>query len=315
MGRARARKAKRGNTKSLKQTDDGPVGFLGLPREIRDRIYEFVLVKETPIRAQIPQSVKRTYLHRNLRPSPRRTGYPKWHRSVHGLSLNLLRCNRQIASEAAALLYRRNVFHLCCWNDWTTLYLFLQCIGLNNRHHLRNIEINMTEPRAWPIGRSHRSPLWWGDRREGLELSFLDAGRPGLPPATLVHTLPSSIDASIDLLYGNGSSVRLNIVCNAWSPVPGFYGMLYFGPCYPSHPSTAETIGACQQKHEAVKQVGDRVEIVWTLSGEAAAADANKKQIEWDGWEILGPERGKVNCSEKFDTPWRKCFTIKKRLG
>ena len=298
------------------QIDHGSVGLFRLPREIRDRVYSFALIADTCIDDVLSPRLRRTYLQPSLKHlcSPRRKS--QWRRAFNKLGLNLLLCNRQLAREAAALFYGRNVFHFKCFLDWTDLYLFLQRIGTTNRRHLQNVRMYMETPRVRKIGANGRVDVGVV-RLQGQEMSFLDAGRPGglarLPVGSVVDTLPSSLAACFGLLRGAGPAVRVNIICWMWSPVPEFRAEYHLPGRNSSYPDVAETIETCRRDFLAVDDRKGRVEVVWTVTGQLGAVPANRERIERHGWEILGPERGKVDCAEEYSNSFCRSFTVRRK--
>ncbi|KAH7254496.1 hypothetical protein B0J15DRAFT_549061 [Fusarium solani] len=105
------------------------VGFLDLPGAIRQRIYNHELTVEHPV-----------YLFQDF--GPRVEAFapdkPKWW-------IALLYTNRQISSEAKAVLYGNNNFHLMDkpQKHGTLLQSFLDCIGASNANSLSRLCISL----------------------------------------------------------------------------------------------------------------------------------------------------------------------------
>ncbi len=122
--------------------------FLAMPPEIRNRIYALSLIARSPIivwSAQFPQG------SRSLKPYPRL----EWDReamrsSVQNLSLNLLRCNSAVASEAASVFYGLNMFSFRGDHEYLPIMTWLDTIGEKNRQYLTSLEMTVRRPsRAW----------------------------------------------------------------------------------------------------------------------------------------------------------------------
>lgn len=97
--------------------------FLSLPSELRNGIYELLLVDEQPIR---PGSLFASLFQ------------------PHIPTVDLLRANKTVHREASSILYGRNLF------DFGHPYLkpisqFLDQIGINNTGHIRHIMIAFPE--------------------------------------------------------------------------------------------------------------------------------------------------------------------------
>ena len=97
-----------------------PTNFLSLPRELRDQIYELVLV-EDPKLGSLPY-------------------YP--HPFFQMLTLGLLRANKTIHVEASSVFYSQNEFDLTkVARNPKDLASFLGQIGQNNAAHIQHIRV------------------------------------------------------------------------------------------------------------------------------------------------------------------------------
>ncbi|KAL8992198.1 MAG: hypothetical protein Q9169_007286 [Polycauliona sp. 2 TL-2023] len=142
---------------------EGPMGFFSIPRELRDRIYEYALSTDselvphhvTPPNITLPYSVPhdepltaallKTFKH-TLTPGAQIIAHhftvPYRVFSGKKPTIALLRTNKQIYGEASAVLYSSNTFIMC--NpvpdpEW------LNVIGQNNVKHLKNLRL-ITDP-------------------------------------------------------------------------------------------------------------------------------------------------------------------------
>ncbi|KAI4277007.1 MAG: hypothetical protein L6R38_005521 [Xanthoria sp. 2 TBL-2021] len=91
--------------------------FFSLPREIRDQIYELVLLDQEPI---VP------WFYYNGR---------------HKLTLALLRANKTVHHETSSLLYARNRFDLTIGTPENVASFFAR-IGRKNADHIRHIYVD-----------------------------------------------------------------------------------------------------------------------------------------------------------------------------
>lgn len=106
--------------------------FLSLPGELRNNIYEQLLVLQKPI---VPPTPPRSW-H-----SPLRALHPKLHPELY---LELLLANKTVHREASSLLYAQNHFDLtkCTPSDVAS---FLDQIGRHNASHIRLICIDFPD--------------------------------------------------------------------------------------------------------------------------------------------------------------------------
>ncbi|KAI4221574.1 MAG: hypothetical protein L6R36_006811 [Xanthoria steineri] len=101
------------------------LNFLGLPREIRDKIYGLVLLHQEPI-------------------------HPL--RLQDKISVGLLGANKTVQREGSSMLYARNRFAFY-WSTNDEIASFLELIGQNNRDHIRHIYIEFPSFRCLEIGK------------------------------------------------------------------------------------------------------------------------------------------------------------------
>lgn len=94
--------------------------FLSLPSELRNNVYEQVLVLREPIACPTQQGLERLQLQ------------------LGSLTLGLLRTNKAVRREASSILYAQNRFDftVCTSEDVTS---FLEQIGPNNASYIRHI--------------------------------------------------------------------------------------------------------------------------------------------------------------------------------
>lgn len=122
--------------------------FTSLPLEIRNKIYGLLLISSEPIAVYTKLSI---LLGEGYYPEPHE---PQLSSKVAAVTFGLLRVNRMISIEAAAVFYHYNVFYFGGsqqWplvDPWDPLYSFLFTIGDRNRSYLRYLEAEISRPRA-----------------------------------------------------------------------------------------------------------------------------------------------------------------------
>ncbi|KAH8590388.1 hypothetical protein B0O99DRAFT_634781 [Bisporella sp. PMI_857] len=101
--------------------------FLSLPGELRDIMYELLLVLDEPIVSP-------------TRPSPQ-YNRPQLQTTLQKLHIDILLANKMIHREASSVLYGQNRFDLTkCTSEQVSL--FVTQIGRHNSSHIRYIHIN-----------------------------------------------------------------------------------------------------------------------------------------------------------------------------
>ncbi|KAI9840635.1 MAG: hypothetical protein M1837_001404 [Sclerophora amabilis] len=103
--------------------------FEGLPPEVRMMIYKCLFVKEDDIR---PLSHEDRYMEEPGSAQPPNLSS----------ALSFLRTSRRINAEASAVLYGQNRFLIYGDDYGEVMLLFLQTIGKQNRHAIRNVELD-----------------------------------------------------------------------------------------------------------------------------------------------------------------------------
>lgn len=122
------------------------LSFFSLPRELRDQIYERILIAPLPIIAwhnkplQIWQrsvlEATWTYIEEY-----KQSSFP-----IQSQALNLIRCSRLMALETAEIFYRNNTFRFLGGWTWDCLVKWLEAIGPQNRASIRKLELTMVKP-------------------------------------------------------------------------------------------------------------------------------------------------------------------------
>ncbi|KAL8845762.1 MAG: hypothetical protein Q9221_009101 [Calogaya cf. arnoldii] len=125
--------------------------FFSLARELRDRIYEYALTTSNVVSP-------------SYRKMPSQLFYPEQY------AVALLRTNKQISNEAAAILYSSNTFELCsAWSLEDGIYRYsvktrlawLHTIGQHNVQRLRTLRLVIDPPfETDNPGKKYCKTLW-----------------------------------------------------------------------------------------------------------------------------------------------------------
>lgn len=123
------------------------VTFLDLPREVRNQIYYEALVVSRPITVSsiivgLPgpieyntETKQKTISHKCI--------IEGRDEILNDITHGLLRCQKQVSSEAAVTFYQLNTFDFDGNEVWNPLYTFLKGIGDSKRDLLRRVSVNV----------------------------------------------------------------------------------------------------------------------------------------------------------------------------
>jgi len=267
----------------------GPT-FSSLPLEIRNKIYEDLLIAPDPLTV---------YSAPPDRSDEHRGGvYPK----LFPLTLGLLRVNKTIAAEAAAVFYHRNTFafsapyHSFEFDTWDPLYSFLLTIGATNRAHLLRLEAAISRPMEiikdadGTITTCAYGPRWLRKvyaRDQHLRVyPPVDSNR--VIGLTVDYVSPA-IEAVFRILGPNGSNLRLSLTM-----VDGYLpGIALFYDDYSDWNSwwslEIPDYVEIMRSQFTSRFPGDegRVEVLWEGSSVKSAIDPAVDRVEKLGWEII----------------------------
>lgn len=272
--------------------------LMTLPREVREMIYEPLLIDSSPITVYseppyAPDDDEKARIH------SRSSKFPH-------LALSLFRVNRIIAIESASLFYHHNTFkfggrhqptlsyinvHPKNTDYWDALYSFLYCIGPRNRARLRYIEADISRP--LPVTKDTDGTVsslvtdsWM------RKVHARDQHKRIYPP---VHDGPYSslvfddvspaIDAVFRILGHHGFKLQLGLIMEfgIW---PRLYSEEYLSGWSEEVPDHVEAMR--KRFTRLPNREGERVEVLWKGGGNKSRFIWSSARLVKDGWEIVG---------------------------
>ena len=279
------------------------VGFLDLPRELRDKIYHYSLVVSEPItvwsgtheedddilRSDSPRSVTRRS----------RTTVDTHSPILHHLALSLLYCNRQVCYEALAILYLYNTFRFTGDSNWNPLYAFLQMIGEENRRRLRSLEMQIPQPmHVWQHADGTRTSMHgWRFSEVIAQGAFAQSSSLSIVgQIKMVDHLDPAIEACFRILGKNRPSLSFVLVLDRHY-LPGVRVMYdeqhRYAYCFSL--DMPVMIEKCRQHFTADHGVTSQVEVLW--KGECIRDQFTKQTtlIQDKGWVIVEAKEGYIH--------------------
>lgn len=279
--------------------------FASLPIEIRDQIYELLLVSTSNILVWKGER-KNEYHYENNDWQPPCTTI-KWRdvdkaatrASLAPLALDLFRCNKLVGRETARFFYTRNTFSFEGQHNFDVIEAWLREIGLTNRSFLASIHISAGRPDyGWQLasGERVRDPerhnleeiyprhpylQLRADAREGhvdninpsVEKIFVELGK---------RNSERKLKIIMQLLRGAYPGVRVARNWDDCLPHLGYYGM--------DLPNLMER---CRSLHTK------NVEVIWEGQDCRRELEEQQERLESLGWgvEILSATHD-LHCPE-----------------
>ncbi|KAH7128469.1 hypothetical protein B0J11DRAFT_525044 [Dendryphion nanum] len=269
------------------------MSFLDLPREVRDMIYEYILIDTNPILVySVPTNADNNYeIPQNYKFRPR----------TSHLTLGLLRVNREIAMESASLFYYHNTFQFgdryrsaSLYNPfpggfdyWDALYSFLSCIGSRNRNRLRKIEMDISRPQLVTKDEhgtvsSYMRDSWWLKKVHSRD-TYTRKNGPEYDGSRYDDISPA-IEAVFRILGKKGPKLRLSLILDFQifpeDPVSPY--RVGWGGEIPRHVELMrKRFTALPDKQE------ERVDVLWE-GGDTKRRFLDRIEVlVHDGWQIV----------------------------
>ncbi|KIM99874.1 hypothetical protein OIDMADRAFT_55771 [Oidiodendron maius Zn] len=290
------------------------VTFLHLPREVRDQIYYEALVVSRPI--TVSSMTVEDPVHVEYTETKQKTISQKYiiegrDQILEEITLGLLRCQKQVSSEASVTFYQLNTFYFGGNEVWNPLYTFLKGIGGSKRHLLQSVSVNVDpykqvyQDRYGARITTHRGRSFWLNSVHSFASpaplqppSLYTRRQPMPPPPGTIQVLPRpfarliprnefvsrplqyfdpAIQACIRLLSSSGSSLTLRLVLTA--RVPG----VYVDP--------GSSLGLSMELPDFIEGLRHEfamgVTVLWNCSGRSDTVINQIHSIQEKGWEIL----------------------------
>ena len=288
--------------------------FLDLPRELRDRIYYYSLVASGPITVWSGTHEEDEYTNFHGDMTSRSVETVDISMSVIDRSaVSLIRCNRQVSREAAAMFYRWNTFRFLGHDNWNPLYAFLHMIGEENKSNLRILEMEMHEPkqvRQHPDGTLTDTNYWRFRRVLALSPRLQTTPIPYLNGQ--IEYLDPAIEACFRILGKDRPALTLMLILTPHY-LPGVRVMLdeqnpedyFFSLDIPV------MIEKFRQDLTANSGTKSRVEILWKGGCFRDRFVDQIKLIQNSGWMIID---AKEECTHRDTYPvFMMLFTLRRK--
>jgi hypothetical protein len=194
----------------------------------------------------------------------------------------LMYCNRQMATEATAIFYRRNTFQFLGHETWQPMYRWLSLIGEEKRAHLRHLRAEMHFPyqlaQDWyGSHRFHGCPdIPWPFHR--VERTYASSPR---PPQAVEYISPA-IEACFRILGQAGPALTLRLILPR-GVLPGV-SVWYEGWDSMAIPEQVEK--------SRTEFTARRVIVLWEGVGLRPTFLQQRATILAQGWEIIEEREG-----------------------
>jgi hypothetical protein len=294
-----------------------PKHFLDLPPEIRNKIYELLLISSKPIYVYTP-------------PADPIEGAREARRSkVADVTLGLLKVNYLIWTETTSIFYHNNIFAF--QNEhryptvelWDIVYSFLSIIGGKNRSSLRYLEVDVPWPTvlvkdemgivtAWKRRREWKRRVYESRQYDNSLYPPYDHFVKGCG----VDYAAPAIESVFRILGTEGSKLELSLLFTG-SYIPGS-----------NDPHTQENCGNAEipdhvermRRRYCVKGDVSRVEILWKTHTHAKGGAKVVKDLEDGGWDVTATKdpliphlcSSEPPCHHKYETPMMSMVMIRR---
>ncbi|KAH8805110.1 hypothetical protein F5884DRAFT_798418 [Xylogone sp. PMI_703] len=239
------------------------------------------------------------------------------------LTLGLLRVNRAIAAEAAAVFYRYNVFQFRAENRtdsiqdiWDPFYSFLLRIGPTNRGYLvhlraaiyRSLGVSREAEGTITIPSTDRIWLRHVIAHEDYSHPY-SFGDQNVPTEPLVDYVSPAIRAVFRILGPNGPDLRLSLIMpNGYLPGIALYEDDDTGWSSWWDEGIAIYIETMRKQYTS-RSPGDkgRVEVLWEGSALKSVMDRSLPELEEIGWEVV-----KLRVMPRPNLQLESLFTVRR---
>lgn len=300
------------------------VGFLSLPRELRDKIYTHSLISPSAITVFAGSvSADTDYIcisAGQLRYGTWRTVSINPSRISDMLALGLLFCSVQVSREAAAVFYRWNTFHFASGGSWSPLYTFLRTIGKENRDALRSLEVGMPKPeqiKQQPDGTLTTLHDWRFNEVISASALWLDylatsAKESFVAKERFVDRFDPAIEACFRILGKDRPPLVLNLLTDLHF-LPGVQVLydeqhkddFFFGLQVPN------LIERCRQELTTGSDGSSRVQVLWKGECKREHFGSQLELIQNAGWEVMAAKDG---CYPHDEYPmYTTLFTLQRK--
>ena len=260
--------------------------LLSLPLEIRNKIYSQLLVTQERITVWSAPSLVPSEALGSQNPK------------LPSLTLSLLRVNKTISLEAAAIFYYSNTFLFTGPETWDPLYSFLLIIGAKNRGHLKHIEAGISKPIQLKSHPDGTLTIRASDTHWTCTVFPRDIYSRSYPPEVgsvygelEVDYVSPAIEAVFRILGPSKTTLRLDLIME-----PGFLPgvQLAIDDYVPDSNRWSleipDHVERMRREFTAASGGDNKVEVVWKGSGSRDYFDREVGHIRKIGWEILEVE-------------------------
>jgi hypothetical protein len=264
------------------------VTFTDLPPEVRNIIYKFCLVSDSPI---IVWSAEQIMTYKDpLYAIKIKWDYKAMRSSVQNLALGLLQCNSSLAPEAARIFYRLNHFSFVGDHDWIPIISWLGRIGEANRSCLTNLELSVPVlSTAYQHSDGTRGRVRRYRGNEIFPRSPHFSHSPELVPEGEVENIDPAIETIFSILGRSEGAPKLVLTLKLdFNVIPGVTGICHWE--YREDFYFSMDLPNLMEKWRVDYTTDFRcrpVEVIWRTESFRKESIDNRKLIRERGWEIL----------------------------